>query len=111
VQLSVKDAPDVETVFGGQETQVPAEIAASVDEYLPASHNVQAIEPFNTLKLPGRQAWHGDPLGSNEVYPALQIQALIEVAAAKEMEFCGHITQSPWPCQFLYVPAVQPKHV
>ena len=102
--------------------------AATFDEYLPTSHDVQASEPFADLYSPAPHAMHVPP--SSPVYPALHLQSValplpgadhdcmghathvLMLTAATTPEYVppAHSTHAPDPFSALYVPITHASH-
>ncbi len=75
----------------GHATQVVATVAPGVVEYVAAAQSVHTALPVLILYLPTAHAEQTPPFGP--VYPWLQVQLVICVVPAGEVESAGHIVQ------------------
>jgi hypothetical protein len=92
-------------------TQVPASVAPTVVEYVPAAQLSQTALPLVVLYFPTTHAVHGPPFGPEK--PTLQVQAASSEPARGELEAVGHATQvaaAEAPVVAKYVPAKQLAH-
>jgi len=100
----LQDAP----VLVAHDTQVPASVAPTVVEYVPAAQSAQTALPVAFLYLPATQVEHTPLLGP--VKPTLQVQAAPAELASGELELVGHARQAVAtvaPVVVKYVPAAQ----
>jgi hypothetical protein len=98
-------------VLIGHVTQVAANVAPVLVEYVPAPQSVHAALPVWILYLPATQAVHEPPSGP--VNPALQVQAARAELGLGELELPGHVRQvaaNVAPVLVEYVPAPQSVH-
>ena len=91
--------------FSGHCRQVSGDAAASVCEYVPASHVSQGAVPWDSLYFPALQATHVCPF-AGLVYPALQMQSVSCVLPGCESVFSGQSSShGADPASGLYLPA------
>jgi hypothetical protein len=79
----------------GHVTQVAADVAAVVSEYVPAEQSLHKSLPVDVLYLPATQAVHTPPFGP--VKPRLQVQAVTTTLVVGELELTGHVVHKTLP--------------
>jgi hypothetical protein len=80
------------------------QFVAPADEEVFTSQDVQTTEPVAVLYVPASQGVHSVP--SSPVYPAMQVQAVINVLHASEKVLAGHGVQENEPVFIWYLPAL-----
>ena len=104
------ELPAGESDLTGHSAHVSGDVAASVAEYVPASHSWQSVVPFASLYSPTLHATHSFPSAS-AVYPALQTQSASSSLPLAESVFAGHSPlHSSDPGVALYLPSSHSTH-
>ena len=101
--LEVVDAGALEVVLGA--LHVLSLTAATVEEYLPTTHEAHASDPLTDLYLPAPHATQIPPPGP--VYPALHWHSVLFLLPGADDEFDGHVLHASDPIDALYIPELQ----
>lgn len=96
VQLAALWLPEFENVSVGQLVHTVKMVAATEEEYVPATHKVHAYDPDAGLYVPSSHAVHGPPSGPE--YPALHRHSATDVRPATLLEFVGQTVSTVAAC-------------